>query len=219
MLVGRYGKGFMKKVRLSPDGYFQMAMQLAYHRLHKATPKTYEPSTSRLYAEGRTETVHPGSQWSVQFVTSMDDKTKSNAERKDLLKKAILHQNKFRLDATVGRGCDRHLLGLMCASRELGMDMPKIFADEAWRQSFTLSTSQTPTRIYELVGDNELIYELCHGGFGPSTHDGYGVHYYFYGDDMFYISVSSWHSCSKTSSSQFAQHIDTALADMKLLFA
>jgi carnitine O-palmitoyltransferase 1 len=219
VLSGRYSKGFMKKVRLSPDGYFQMAMQLAYHRLHKVTPKTYEPSTSRLYLEGRTETVHPGSRWSVEWVNSMDDSTRSATEKKQLLKSAIQHQNNFRLDATVGRGCDRHLLGLMCASRELGMDMPKIFADDAWRSSFILSTSQTPTRIYELVGKNELNYSMCHGGFGPSSHDGYGVHYYFYGDDMFFVSVSSWHSCPKTSSSRFAEYIDTALADMKQLFS
>jgi len=218
-LEGCYGKGFMKKARLSPDGYFQMAMQLAYHRLHKATPKTYEPSTSRLYKEGRTETVHPGSEFSKKWVASMDSSEVSTADKRQLLKTAIFHQNQFRLNATVGRGCDRHLLGLMCASRELGMDMPKIFADEMWRSSFILSTSQTPTRIYELIGDHELEYSLCHGGFGPSTHDGYGVHYYFYGDDMFYVSISSWRSCSRTSSAQFAQYIDTALADMKQLLS
>ena len=37
----------MKKARLSPDGYIQMALQLAYYKLHKETPKTYEPATSR----------------------------------------------------------------------------------------------------------------------------------------------------------------------------
>jgi hypothetical protein len=41
------GKGFMKKCRVSPDGYIQMALQLAFHKLHKETPKTYEPSTTR----------------------------------------------------------------------------------------------------------------------------------------------------------------------------
>lgn len=47
MLRASYGKGFPKKQRMSPDGYIQMAMQLAYYRMHKTIPKTYEPSTSR----------------------------------------------------------------------------------------------------------------------------------------------------------------------------
>ena len=42
-----YGKGFMKKQRISPDGYIQMCMQLAYYRMHKGFAKTYEPSTAR----------------------------------------------------------------------------------------------------------------------------------------------------------------------------
>ena len=42
-----YGKGFMKKQRLSPDGFIQMSLQLAYYRLHQHVPKTYEPSTHR----------------------------------------------------------------------------------------------------------------------------------------------------------------------------
>ena len=47
MLRSSYGKGFPKKKRLSPDGYIQMAMQLAYYRMHKTIPKTYEPSMGR----------------------------------------------------------------------------------------------------------------------------------------------------------------------------
>lgn len=29
-----YGKGFMKKCKLSPDAYIQMALQLAHYRVH-----------------------------------------------------------------------------------------------------------------------------------------------------------------------------------------
>ena len=43
----KYGKGFMKKARLSPDGYIQMTLQLAYYKLHQEFVRTYEPSTLR----------------------------------------------------------------------------------------------------------------------------------------------------------------------------
>ncbi len=32
LLFNSYGKGFIKKVGVSPDGFIQMALQLAYHR-------------------------------------------------------------------------------------------------------------------------------------------------------------------------------------------
>ena len=47
-----------------------------------------------------------------------------------LFKSAIKEQTQFRLEATMGNGCDRHLLGLFCASRELGMDVPRLFMDK-----------------------------------------------------------------------------------------
>ena len=60
----------------------------------------------------------------------MDDEKVPQKEREVLLRKAIQHQTDFRLDATAGQGCDRHLLGMYCASRELGMDVPTIFRDK-----------------------------------------------------------------------------------------
>jgi len=47
-----------------------------------------------------------------------------------LLHDAVDRQNRLRLEATVGLGCDRHLLGLACAATELGMDLPGVFTDE-----------------------------------------------------------------------------------------
>ena len=84
----------------------------------------------RIFLLGRTETVNPVSTMSKAWVESMCDRNSSNEIRRDLLKKAITYQTKYRLDATIGKGCDRHLLALMCASRELGMDTPSIFMDK-----------------------------------------------------------------------------------------
>ena len=64
---------------------------------------------------------------------SMDDPGITIQTKELLFRKAVNHQNCFRLDATVGNGCDRHLLGLLCASRELGMDIPGIFMDKVSR--------------------------------------------------------------------------------------
>lgn len=64
-----YGKGFMKKCQLSPDAYLQMALQLAYYRDAGRFSLTYEASITRLFREGRTETVRPCTVESAAWVS------------------------------------------------------------------------------------------------------------------------------------------------------
>ncbi len=71
-----YGKDFVKRCKVSPDAYLQMAMQvrpgllsldvnhchhrflqLAYYRDQGHFDATYESSMTRLFLHGRTETV------------------------------------------------------------------------------------------------------------------------------------------------------------------
>ena len=59
----------------------------------------------------------------------------SVSTRRELLRRAVSSQTSHRLEATIGRGCDRHLMGLMCAARELGMDLPRIFTDKVCQVS------------------------------------------------------------------------------------
>lgn len=67
-----YGKGFMKTARISPDAYIQMALQLAYYRDAGRFSLTYEASMTRLYREGRTETVRPCTIESADWVKAME---------------------------------------------------------------------------------------------------------------------------------------------------
>ena len=62
----------------------------------------------------------------------MSDDSASQSTKIELLRKAVATQSKFRLEATMGKGCDRHLLALMCAAAvDLDMDMPQMFKDKA----------------------------------------------------------------------------------------
>lgn len=69
-----YGKGFMKASAMSPDAYIQMALQLAYYRDAGKFNLTYEASMTRLFREGRTETVRPCTIESAAWVEAMEDK-------------------------------------------------------------------------------------------------------------------------------------------------
>ena len=91
-----YGKGFMKKCQLSPDAYIQMALQLAYFRDAGKFCLTYEASMTRLFREGRTETVRSCTTHSSAWARSMDDQSKKVSKNVgnvdcyvDLLKAAI----------------------------------------------------------------------------------------------------------------------------------
>jgi carnitine O-palmitoyltransferase 1 len=210
-----YGKKWMKKQRVSPDGFLQMAIQLAYWQIHHEFTKTYEPASHRLFALGRTDNINPVSEHSVRWVHAMQDTSCSRETRIRLLHEAIKYQNKVRLEATAGQGSDRHLLGLACAARELGMDLPAVFTDKAYQLPMKLSTSQVPTNLGQF--GLPLIPESCVGGFGPVCEDGYGLLYCSMGDDMFNFNITSWKSYESTDSGRLANGIRAALETMRHL--
>ena len=117
-----YGKGFMKKCKLSPDAYIQMAMQLAYYRDAGKFCLTYEASMTRLFREGRTETVRPCTMEATTWARAMDDPSKSVKERIELLQKACLRHQKGYQEAMTGNGIDRHLFALYVVSKYLDVE-------------------------------------------------------------------------------------------------
>jgi carnitine O-palmitoyltransferase 1 len=212
-----YGKGFMKTCKLSPDAYLQMALQLAYYRDFGKFSLTYEASMTRLFREGRTETVRPCTIESAAWVKAMENPTVSVTERVRLLKEACKRHQLGYQDAMVGRGIDRHLFCLYVVSKYLEIDSP--FLKELMNEPWRLSTSQTPhgqTNKMDLKKNPNCI--SAGGGFGPVADDGYGVSYIVAGEDLLFFHISSKRSCPQTSSDRFAQQIVKALSDIKLLF-
>jgi carnitine O-palmitoyltransferase 1 len=221
-----YGKGLIKKFRVSPDAFIQMALQLAYYRNSGTITQTYESSMTRLYRDGRTETVRPVTDESKAFVLGMVDPKLSDAEKLKLLQSACaVHQDSYR-NAMSGKGIDRHLFTLYCVSVGFSTESP--FLNNALSRPWRLSTSQQPQqqtdnwRLVEkaLEGTKFSIDDArCPGGgFGPVAEDGYGVSYMVAGEDMLGFHISSKKSCPSTSSDKFAGDIEQALADLKTLW-
>ncbi len=50
-----FGKEFIKSQKVSPDSFVQLAIQLAFYRMHGVPGATYESASTRVYQEGRTE--------------------------------------------------------------------------------------------------------------------------------------------------------------------
>ncbi|NXN25022.1 CPT1B palmitoyltransferase, partial [Nycticryphes semicollaris] len=85
---------------------------------------TYEASMTRLFREGRTETVRSCTAEATAFVRSMADTHQTRGERQHLFKLAAeKHQQMYRM-AMTGAGIDRHLFCLYVVSRYLGVQSP-----------------------------------------------------------------------------------------------
>ncbi|XP_039309848.1 carnitine O-palmitoyltransferase 1, liver isoform-like isoform X1 [Solenopsis invicta] len=209
-----YGKGLIKANSISPDGYIQMALQLAYYRDAGKFDLTYEASITRLFRNGRTETVRSCTIESCRWVKAMEDKMITVKERVKLLMDAVKRHQKNYLDAMCGKGIDRHLFGLYVVSKYLEIDSP--FLKEVLSEPWLLSTSQTPQGLSLLVDFKKHPNCLSFGGgFGPATDDGYGVSYTAAGEDLLFFHVCSKRSSSKTDAARFVKQIEKALSDMK----
>uniref|UniRef100_A0A672N220 carnitine O-palmitoyltransferase n=1 Tax=Sinocyclocheilus grahami TaxID=75366 RepID=A0A672N220_SINGR len=201
-----FGKGLIKKCKTSPDGFIQIALQLAHFRDKGKFCLTYEASMTRLFREGRTETVRSCTTQTCDFVRAMmNDKATQVCLLIPLLKVAAeKHQDLYRL-AMTGKGIDRHLFCLYLVSKYLGED--SAFLKEVLSEPWRLSTSQTPLQQVDLFDlKRHPEYVTSGGGFGPVADDGYGVSYIILGEDLINFHISSKHSSPETVGSLSVGH-------------
>ncbi|XP_058509113.1 carnitine O-palmitoyltransferase 1, liver isoform [Solea solea] len=210
-----FGKGRIKKLRVSPDAFIQISLQLAYFRDRGGFCLTYEASMTRLFREGRTETVRSCSNESSAFVKALDGGEAEEQCRHLFQLASEKHQNLYRM-AMTGAGIDRHLFCLYVVSKYLGVESP--FLKEVLSEPWRLSTSQTPVQQMELFDiKNHPDFISLGGGFGPVADDGYGVSYIIVGEELINFHVSSKHSCSETDSHRFGAAIRQALQDIMVV--
>nr|XP_040020746.1 peroxisomal carnitine O-octanoyltransferase isoform X3 [Gasterosteus aculeatus aculeatus] len=70
-----FGKAAIKQKKLHPDTFVQLAMQLAYQKMHKRPGSCYETAMTRKFYHGRTETMRPCTQEAVNWCKAMMDNT------------------------------------------------------------------------------------------------------------------------------------------------
>ncbi|XP_029359236.1 peroxisomal carnitine O-octanoyltransferase-like [Echeneis naucrates] len=200
-----FGKTAIKQKKLHPDTFVQLAIQLAYYRMHKKPGSCYETATTRKFYHGRTETMRPCTQEAVNWCKAMMDPTLDvNAKRKAMLL-AFKKHNKLMAEAQEGKGFDRHLLGLYLIAKEEGHPTPELFMDPLYAKSggggnFVLSSS--------LAGYTTIL-----GAVAPMVHHGYGF-FYCIRDDRIVISISAWKSCHQTDAASLFNKFSSSLHEM-----
>ncbi|KAM7178447.1 carnitine O-palmitoyltransferase 1, muscle isoform 1-T9 [Macrochelys suwanniensis] len=212
-----FGKGLVKQFKISPDAFIQISLQLAHFWDKGNLCLTYEASMTRLFREGRTETVRSCTRESTAFVRSMMDPAWGQLERLQLFQAAAeKHQHMYRL-AMTGAGIDRHLFCLYVVSRYLRVESP--FLAQVLAEPWRLSTSQTPQqqiKMFDMEKNQDLV--SSGGGFGPVADDGYGVSYIIAGENLITFHISSKFSSPETDSRRFGRNIRQAMLDIAGLF-
>lgn len=78
-----YGKLEIQRFKLHPDSYIQMALQLAYYKMHKKPAPCYETATTRAYYNGRTETLRVCTTDCIDWVKSMINEKSTVSEKEN----------------------------------------------------------------------------------------------------------------------------------------
>ncbi|XP_023227114.1 carnitine O-acetyltransferase-like [Centruroides sculpturatus] len=198
-----FGREFVKSQRLSPDSFIQIALQLAFYRLHKQLGPTYESASTRKFLHGRTETIRSASVEALDFCLRMLDKTAASHVKAAALRTAVDSHKEYTNQAINGLGVDRLLLGLKKCAIENGLNVPELFMDTGFQTSthFRLSTSQVPSK-----SDAFMCY-------GPSFPDGYGCCYNPL-PEFINFGVSACNSSPETLSSKFMEALEQSLTEM-----
>ncbi|RLN47323.1 hypothetical protein BBJ28_00002320 [Nothophytophthora sp. Chile5] len=206
MQFNHYGTAFLKRYKLTPDFFMQMAIQLAHFKMHQRVPAVYETAHTRMFYHGRTETIRALSNESLAFVRKMESDA-SEGEKWDALRTAINAHKETLKNALTGDGIDRHMMGLQIVAEMSGITpKPSLFTDHAFEASkkFLVSTSN----ISGGPGASPIW-----GGFSAMYNEGYGVCYALQ-PDRINVSITAYHVCKETSAATFKRFLETALLDM-----
>uniref|UniRef100_H2YB10 Uncharacterized protein n=1 Tax=Ciona savignyi TaxID=51511 RepID=H2YB10_CIOSA len=159
-----FGKGLVKTFKMSPDAFIQAALQIAHLRDKGHFSLTYEASMTRLFREGRTETVRSCTNEMCAFARSMNDENATKEERYALLKKAVDRHIDAYKEAMTGQGIDRHLFCLYVVSKYLKLESP-FLAKVIELSSITTAYNIIILSYTELR--NNPRFMPSGGGFGP----------------------------------------------------
>jgi carnitine O-acetyltransferase len=213
-----FGKDVLRTLGVSPDAFVQLCAQVAFQKLRGFVPSTYEAAGTKTFLHGRTETLRVVNGASQAFVEAYRDASggftarvpAGDAKRvADAMRAASgAHSASSRI-AAAGQSCDRHLFGLLCAAKELGMTgdkLPAIFRDPSFATFGTIALSST--HPLPVPGVRTV-------GFGPVSSKGVGLAYFILPGEVL-VCASSWRDgrCE-----EFAAEIKNTMAAMRTVLA
>lgn len=203
-----FGAEKIKKLRISPDAFFHMALQLAQYRTYGFLRSVYEPVSVSFFREGRTECARATSMEKRNLVEAIESGETANEILYSLMQLASdAHSQRIR-DCQRGQGVERHLYGLEqmyhLFGSELGIDkLPEVFKDEGYlalRHDF-ISTSG--------MNYDNAKYRM----FAPVVNDGHGLAYMIR-ENSITLNISSYIH-NEFKGKQLMNHMIEALNELR----
>lgn len=89
-----FGANEIKKCKLSPDSFIQIAMQITFYKIHQKPPAHYESAALRRFKSARTECIRSTSNESVHFAKLMAAGSETvNAKKAAMIAAINAHKN------------------------------------------------------------------------------------------------------------------------------
>jgi len=150
-----FGANRAKQLGMSPDGFAQMAYQLAHKRAKGLSGATYESIATRQYRNGRTEAMRVVTPEVLRFVALMDDPAASAEDRREAFRAGAAAHVKRAKECQAGDAPEQHLWELQLIQKRRGVEeSPALYSSPGWvkmRDDY-LSTSSAPSHNIQYFG-------------------------------------------------------------------
>ncbi|TDD39226.1 choline/carnitine O-acyltransferase [Actinomadura sp. KC06] len=167
-----FGADAIKRLKMSPDAFVQMAYQLAHKRAKGFVGATYESIATRQYRNGRTEAMRVVTPEAVHFAEIMDDPGSGRTIRRDAFRAAADAHVRRAKECQAGQAPEQHLWELQLIHERRGAELGgagplPLFESPGWlvMRNDYLSTSSAPSA------------NIRYFGFGATTERCIGVAY------------------------------------------
>uniref|UniRef100_A0A158R4A2 Choline O-acetyltransferase n=1 Tax=Syphacia muris TaxID=451379 RepID=A0A158R4A2_9BILA len=207
-----FGKELIKSLQLSPDGFIQLAIQLATYKWFGKLVPTYESGSLRLFSGGRVDNIRATTPETSRWVKAMTDDTAQLDLKKQLFYEAAKKQAIITRENVSGNGIDNHLIALfelanLNVKEGKRKCLPALFSDPTWNtlMQFPVSTSQAT---------QSTLFPDRYNFYGPMQSDGYGIPYNVQ-KQFIILTVSARRSSTVTDVNKFAQLIRLSLLEIR----
>lgn len=203
----KFGKDKIKSIKVSPDAFAQMAIQLVQFNVFGKCFNTYEAVMTRRFLHGRTEAMRSVTPESIRFVENMTAGKRDLKACAESLREAAKAHIERLTECKSGQGVQRHLFGLSrmydINGDRLGISsVPEFFTDIGWK---TLCYDNLSTSTSDPNG-------LTLAGYGPVVDDGFGVRYVIKNDRINFNITSKTEKTDQLN--QFVGFLKESLINM-----
>lgn len=190
------GKRYIKeKMKLAPDSFLQICIQITYYALYGKCPSTFEPVSTRRFRDARTEPICIPSGPILDLCQAFISQT-SDSEKWKLLLEAVKNHKEMAKKASMGLGFERHLSALRSAFiqrnslNNSNTKLPKIEGTSIPPFIFNphLENLYKPELIAANCGNPALDYF----GITPSIPSGFGLGYIIKDNYITIVGSSQW---------------------------